>query len=101
VNTIQFTYVEHFTQQIAAYFEEISEMRQLLATTGKLAGVAMTELFDNVHTTNMSGGIKYQIMVFNPQVILLHYCAYSEGGGSKQNIRFLRPCGLWSNLPVQ
>jgi vacuolar protein sorting-associated protein 13A/C len=78
INTVRFLYLESFINSIQQYFNEISEMQQLVSSTTTYATGVVNELLTEQNKVDTSASIpvksvnniKFEVLASNPQVMV-------------------------------
>lgn len=76
INTVRFLYLESFISSIQKYFNEISEMQQLVSSTTTYATGVVNEIISEQNNADISmktksiSNIKFEVLASNPQVMI-------------------------------
>ncbi len=66
-NSVRFVYRESFVKTLQVYFNEISEMQQLVQSTATLASGMVSNLYSPSNLAQYQPTLKYQFLIKNPQ----------------------------------
>jgi hypothetical protein len=66
-NSVRFLYKEKFLSDLQTYFNEISEMQQLIQSTANLATDVVQSIYNPTKTTT-DNGLKFEFSVISPQI---------------------------------
>lgn len=97
VNTVQFVYIEQFINDMQAYFNEITEMQQLVASTATLASDMMSTIY-RVQTAKDSDFLKFQVLINRPTVIIPRYWFNANASNIFITVTSILRLSLWLTL---